>query len=69
VGRREKFQKQKRKKTGCGVGENKVQKKKPKIRGKKKLGRGQRENKVAKKKLRSGLRKGKQKSQPGMAQG
>jgi hypothetical protein len=34
---------------------------------KKKLGRGRGESKVAKKKLRSGLRKGKEKSQPGMA--
>ncbi len=36
----------------------------------KKRNQGERgENKVAKKKLRSGLRKAKQKSEPGMAQG
>jgi hypothetical protein len=40
-----------------------------KAKKKKKLGGGRGENKVAKKKLRSVLRKGKQKRQPGVAHG
>jgi hypothetical protein len=62
--------KRKKKRNWVGGGEKiKFPKIKNRDQGKKELGRGQGENKVAKNKLRSGLRKGKKKSQAWMAHG